>query len=155
MFGYYIIGSVPSILCRLCIWLRESFHMHGRRICSVHLCIVDVIFDWYMIWYWYTHVVHCWYVIMNCFGIWIIPDYDICLGGVASTVEHIDIIDYVMLLIYCHSLWLLARDCPVDSVSFVYMVTGEFPYAWPPDLFRSTLCRCSIQICIMISLTGR
>ena len=73
----------------------------------------------------------------------------------ASTVEHIVIIDYVMLLIYCHWLLLLARDCPVDSVSFVYMVTGEFPYAWPSDLFRSTLCRCCILICVMISLTGR
>ena len=61
-----LLGTVPSTLCHLCIWLRESFHMHGRRICSARFRIVDVIFDWYMIWCWNMHVVHCWYVIMNC-----------------------------------------------------------------------------------------
>ena len=43
----WLIGIVPpnlfrSTLCRLRIWLRESFHMHGFRICSVRLCVVDV-----------------------------------------------------------------------------------------------------------------
>ena len=33
------------------------------------------------------HVVHCDMIVMNCIGIWIIADYDICLGGVASTVD--------------------------------------------------------------------
>ena len=74
-------------------------------------------------------------------------------------------VDIVALLI-CYDIAVLSlvmtacsglsrRICSVDSVSFVYMVTGEFPYAWPSDLFRSTLCRCSILRCIMISLTGR
>ena len=34
----------------------------------------------------------------------LLPDYDNCLRGMASTVDSVDIIDYVMLLIYCH--WL-------------------------------------------------
>ena len=34
----------------------------------------------------------------------------------ASTVDNVDIIDYVMLLIYCHWLSLVDRDCPAGSV---------------------------------------
>ena len=45
-YSYFVIGydclfgTVPSTLCRLCIWLRESFHIHGCRICFVRLCVV-------------------------------------------------------------------------------------------------------------------
>ena len=49
--GKRIIGYVPSTLCRLCIWLRESFHMHGRRICSVRLCVAVAFWDalWFLL----------------------------------------------------------------------------------------------------------
>ena len=47
--GKRIIGTVPSTLCRLCIWLRESFHMHGCRICSVRLCVAVAF--WYALWF--------------------------------------------------------------------------------------------------------
>ena len=45
---------------------------------------------------------------------------------------------------------LVMNDCwdllPVGFVPFMYMVTGEFPYAWPSNLFRSTLCRIRIWL---------
>ena len=44
-----LLGTVPSTLCRLCIWLRESSHMHGRRICSVRLCVAVAF--WYALWF--------------------------------------------------------------------------------------------------------
>ena len=41
-------------------------------------------------------------------------------------------------------IWLRESSICLDFgiVPIVYMVTGEFPYAWPLDLFHSTLCHC-------------
>ena len=46
-----LLGTVPSTLCHLCIWLRESFHMHGRRNCSVRLCVAVAFWDalWFLL----------------------------------------------------------------------------------------------------------
>ena len=43
---------------------------------------------------------------------------------------------FAMILLYSHWLWLIVWDCPVGTVPFVYMVTGEFPYTWPLGLSR-------------------
>ena len=50
--GYdWLLETVLSTLCRLCKWLRESFHMHGRRICSVRLCVAVAFWDelWFLL----------------------------------------------------------------------------------------------------------
>ena len=44
-----LIGTFPSTQCRSCIWLRESFHIHGCRICFVRLCVVVAF--WYALWF--------------------------------------------------------------------------------------------------------
>ena len=49
---------------------------------------------------------------------------------------------FAMILLYCHWLWLLVWDCPVGTVPFVYMVTGEFPYTWLLGLFPVWLYCC-------------
>ena len=35
-----LFGMFPSTQCRLCIWLRESFHIHGCRLSVVRLSVV-------------------------------------------------------------------------------------------------------------------
>ena len=40
----------------------------------------------------------------------------------ASTVGNVDVIEYVMLLIYCHWLSLIDRDCPAGSVRSTLVV---------------------------------
>ena len=131
-----------------------------RRICYARLCVVVVILDWCIWSDVYMHVVHCWYVIMNCLGIWIITWVWYLSGkrGLDCWAYWYYWLCYVVdILSLVMTDWsgLSRRICFVDSVSFVYMVTGEFPYAWPSDLFRSTLCRWCILLYAMISLTGR
>ena len=140
--GKRIIAIVPLT------WIQQQGAAFGivPSDLSARLCVVDVILDWCIWSDVYMHVVHCWYVIMNCLGIRIITWLWYCLGGMALTVDNVDIIDYVMLLIYCHWLWLIDRDCPAESVSFdsvssMYIVTGEFHMRG----FRI----CSVRLCVV------